>query len=220
VPYVPNAGNELALDGLLEERLWMDDWRIDGRNIGWMRGSPAKSGERILFRYDSDALYVGVQPARPLPFKWTGIELTVMVRFTAPIDSADYYRMVVQPDGFRRNFLRKGGQAPEPWNTQSQFARGENQAGWSAEWVLPFKDLGLEGAPAPGTRWRMNVVINDYSSRGRAKPTVIYGHFRDTAVHHGVILVFGNPADEAAGKVVRMRDNEVLAHSEIGRNQG
>ncbi len=68
---------------------------------------------------------------------------------------------VFNPDGDRRTMLVDRSWNAEGIRTAVRVAgtvndRRSHDLGWIAEIALPFRDLGLDGPPAPGTVWRAN----------------------------------------------------------------
>jgi hypothetical protein len=45
--------------------------------------------------------------------------------------------------------------------------RSDRDRGWTVELAIPFADLGLTRAPAPGDVWRMNLYRFDPSAENR-----------------------------------------------------
>lgn len=57
------------------------------------------------------------------------------------------------------------------WEGGGEPNSGEDGRAWRVIHTIPFSELGLSGAPLPGTFWRLGVIVHDSDLTGTTNPT-------------------------------------------------
>jgi len=151
-----------TIDGKLDDAVWQQALPLGTRNV-LGRGS-IKAQTRILFLYDKDRLYVGIDMDEP--------EIGKIKRNVSARDGRAYsddcvevwfqvrrrvYQLIVGAGGALYDASPQGSKG---WNANAAHKVHVGEKSWSFELALPFSDFGVR-ATRPGT-WRANV----YRCRG------------------------------------------------------
>jgi hypothetical protein len=174
------AAGEIAIDGSLDDPGWQGIAPLSALLLANGSGAPAQQTE-VRLCWDDACLYVAFS------CKDTDIRATfehrddplydeeVVELFLCPTGDLRHYfeievsprnvvfdAKVFNPEGDRRTML-----VDATWNAPGLRTavrvsgtlndRSAPDVGWIAEIAVPFADLGLAGAPAPGTLWRANL---------------------------------------------------------------
>ena len=164
---VTRASGAIAIDGVLDE----PDWK-SAPGIGALvqrqpdTGAPPTEPTDVTLLYDDDHLYIGISAYDSSPDRIIG---TTMVRDGA-LGSDD--RIEILLDTFRDQrtafyfatnpagalvdgLTFANGQLNTDWDAIWQVGTGRTDAGWTAEFAIPFKSLSF---PAGRTTWGFNVA--------------------------------------------------------------
>jgi hypothetical protein len=165
-PVTPATGR-ITIDGVLDE----PDWR-SAPHIGDLvqrqpdTGAPPTERTQVTLLYDGDHLYIGVVAFDSDPGRVIG---TTMVR-DATLNSEDRVEILLDtfrdqrsafyfatnPAGaFIDGLTFANGQLNTDWDAIWQVRTRRTEAGWTAEFAIPFKSLSF---PAGQTTWGFNVA--------------------------------------------------------------
>ena len=150
-----------VLDGRLDDAAWREATPLILRVR--QDGAPRRFATEIRFVHDREALYAGVRAAEPDP---AGLVLhpddpasvagdDCVEIFVDPGQTGRrYFQHIVNAAGTRLSFLYTDAGA----STGLTAAHGREEAAWTLEVKMPFRDFGM--TPAAGDRWGLDVARN------------------------------------------------------------
>ncbi len=172
---------EVTLDGSLGEPEWADAWTItEFHQLSPREGEPPGRPTEARIFYDREALYVGIR-VREDPAEIVERELErnafhrsdqdgVAVVLDTNGDGRTAYGFVVTPSGARTDMAVSDERFVtwnEDWDAFWDAETARDEAGWTAEFRIPFSSLRFE--PGPGgdvtmglTVWRYRARSNEY----------------------------------------------------------
>jgi hypothetical protein len=164
--------------------------RFEQTAIAWFGGvSPTQNYADIRVGYNANELYVYLaifdralwydeSPTRQTLTQWDAVTLLLDTAGGNTLSSSTW-RFVAQlygdPSPERRAAYRSSPsgwqvvnisfQTRPGWRGNALNNDGDSDRGWAMGFTIPFRNLGLTGEPARGTRWRMAVIVHDRDSR-------------------------------------------------------
>lgn len=213
---VEHAGEELTIDGLLEEASWQRAPRTSAF-VNTLDGSrsPLRATARLL--WDDDNLYVAFEVADDFlqntltardAHLWEQDAVEIMIDPDG--DGRDYFEIQVAPTGHIFDTRYDTRRQPQPighvdWNPNIVAAVSlegtvndqEADTGWKAEIAIPWDAFG-EGVDRPqgGTIWRANLYVMDLRSGGGGQRTAGWSPTMERDFH--VPARFGRLSFQAA----------------------
>lgn len=170
----------IRVDGEGDEEAWKTAPVLADFRTGRNPPGPARASTRVRIAFDSDSLFL-FYDCTAVRFTvagegrdsevWNGEAAEV---FLCPGEGAvPYYEIDVNPEGtlydsrihdwryeaLSRHWKEWAQAFDAPVRAQTRIARDADGkvTGWRAEMAIPFRSLGLEGAPRGNARWRFNV---------------------------------------------------------------
>ncbi|MBO5924590.1 MAG: beta-galactosidase trimerization domain-containing protein, partial [Lentisphaeria bacterium] len=177
---VAKAAGAIKLDGKLDEAVWSDAGKIT-RFYNFGTSHVQETTTEMFMAYDNKNLYLAVRCFEPDITKLARKE----TKHDSPVwcdDSVELFLAAPNNNALQLIFNTVGGhfdgelhqRVPgDPWrclgerNYSWQSKAVVEKDCWTAEMVLPFKELGI--APQAGQKWRVNLV------RNRRVPGVVRG---------------------------------------------
>ncbi len=171
--------DEITIDGILDERDWLNTERITGFVKRATGGEPAQVQSYVRLLYDNDYLYVGLEMEEPEIF---ALQANASQRDDSAIWRDDTIELMIDPDGeglryvhfainaagvFRDSERHIGmPTAGDPnYKTDAEVAGSIDEDGrWTVEMKVSAESLG--GDIIPGGSWLMNVVRSRKTGEG------------------------------------------------------
>ena len=215
----PKTGARIVLDGKIVESAWRNAAPVGPLVSLGTRVKPIEYLTRAKLMRDDDNLYVAVlcdSLKTNVPEKSPRDNRVVygndhIELFLGPFpDSGDYYQLVFDRAGNIRDSWITERNAPNKgaaWNGKWRVAVAQNERGWTAEVVLPFKVFGVKSV-RPGDVWRLKIGRGGRASGNMMWPpnptTSFHSHVADAALYFDKrnLLING---DFEAGKIGKRR---------------
>jgi hypothetical protein len=169
------ATGTIRLDGKLDEPAWAAAPVTDAfTQIDPEEGRPASQRTEVRVLFDDDALYVGVRLHDNGPIKARlgrrDMDLGDSDWFGVMIDSYHDHRTAfgfdVNPAGVRRDEVKTIDQDDNSWDPVWDVATESDNAGWTAEYRIPFSQLRFSGDSAQTWGIQFERIVgrrNEYS---------------------------------------------------------
>jgi len=221
---VPRASSPITIDGRLGEPAWAAAGRIPSFEHYRLQ-MRLKNRTEVRLLYDEEALYVafacgeanmGAVKASVADHDggvWD--DDCVEVFLDTQGDQASFVHFILNTLNTQYDAL---GSDPHGWNPkwEGKVSRWANV--WKAEIRIPFRELGLEGPPAPGHSWLGNFCREEQPAQELSCWSATMGNF-DSPGRFGRII-FGSLVDGAQADLQRIRkelDSLRRSSAESGR---
>ena len=195
-----HRGEGIRIDGTLDEPAWAKAMASVGPLVKVRDGGAASPGQGVKagFLWDDQYLYLAFEvedgdvrssfDARDAQL-WTMDNVEMFLRPSAG-SGGPYVEVQVSPANVLFDALFTGHRTPAWEKAAEALTLGVKSAvsvdgtlnapgrdrGWTAELAIPFKDLpGMDGPPAPGTRWTANLYRISDGKAGEAATWVPVG---------------------------------------------
>lgn len=156
------GGDGPVIDGRLDEAAWRTVEAVSGfvERTPNLRADPT-DGTRFRVLYDADALYVGVecddsQPDRIKATTRTRDAFTIFaddavtVKLDPAHDHRTTYGFALNPAGAQLDYIAANeGSFQREWDAVWDGAGTLTDSGWTAEWRIPWKVLGIDPSSPP-----------------------------------------------------------------------
>jgi len=201
---LPLLSGAPTLNGRLDEPFWQDACRASGF-LRFPTDELAALQPCLLAAYTADGLWLGLEttlPAGTSPravlkdrdspiFSEDTVELFLQPE---PSPAADFFQFMVSAIGTRYDAKHSDGK-PDigGYNPQWQCATSSGPGRWCAEAFIPFKALGLNAAPAPGTLWRGNFCVDSAAGFSNAMTWAHVSRNFGEPLYFGELLFSGKP---------------------------
>lgn len=181
LPHTPKDSNSvvvaftnatLEIDGLLDEPAWRNAGRVRGFLLAEGDQSPEDDTE-VLLLYDDEALYLGfiaheshitkirAEESGRDAFVWRDDAVEAFLDIGDA--STAYYQMATNIRGSMFDLLEdRAGNLDFGWNGNWEVKTSLERSSWSAEFRIPFSELGITGTPT-GEIWKGNFTRCDYA---------------------------------------------------------
>lgn len=145
----------IRIDGRLDEAAWATTPVTDAfTQVDPEEGKPASQRTEVRVLYDADALYVGVR------LHDTGRIVGRLGRRDMSLGDSDWFGLMidsyhdlrtafgfdVNPAGVKRDEIKTIETDDNTWDAVWDVATSVDSAGWTAEYRIPFSQLGFSGA--------------------------------------------------------------------------
>ncbi len=161
-----------VLDGLLNEPVWQNAGRISGFLLAEGSLKPEDDTE-VLLLYDEQALYLGfiakesniakVQAEQSGRDAFVWRDEAVEAFLDVGDASTAYFQVATNIKGSMFDLLEdRAGNLRFEWNGNWEVRTSLQQASWTAEFRIPFSELGVTESPK-GTVWKVNFTRCDYA---------------------------------------------------------
>lgn len=185
----PRASAAPVIDGRLDDAAWSTAARTE-RFVDTMSGAHAEPEVTARMTWDDDALFVAFEVADPLlrcTFEGHDAHLweqdAVELMIDPDGDGQRYGELQVSPTNLVFDTWFDARRVPQPfghagWSSELRSAVAtegtpnddEADGGWTAEIAIPWsalEPLGVRGAPARGSEWRVALYVLDARERGQ-----------------------------------------------------
>ena len=160
----------ITIDGVLDEPIWRAAPTIgDLTQRQPDQGRPPTQRTDVTLLYDRDHLYVGVVAYDSEPQRVIGMQMArdaslssddrIEILLDTFRDQRSAFYFATNPSGALVDGLVASGQLNAEWDAIWDVRTGRTDAGWTAEFAIPFKSLSF---PSGRTVWGFNIARHIY----------------------------------------------------------
>ncbi|MBL7645712.1 MAG: protein kinase [Candidatus Hydrogenedentes bacterium] len=177
---VPRADTAIAVNGHLEESVWMEEFRTGPSE----NAEAGEGGAALRARWSDNALILGFTASSPVP----GARLRVVLDsgLKDPGGISQHFHVEIGPGGITGSGARAGAREL-PWQCNWEVAMAVEGGEWQAELRIPLSELGLPARPRLHQRWRINAALLPVEGD---QALARWGFEKLDEVNHGLMLVF------------------------------
>ncbi len=201
-PSLGGTNTPIHVDGKLDEIAWRPLTSPQGEVLGALPGRPEGRNGRMLVRYNTNGVYLGLRSAERLVNP--SIVLSLQTHYAIPIEHSPRWWVRIE-NGMVSASEHTGYGRTLPWECAWNVEPSSAGTAFVAEVFIPFNNLESVAAPELGERWRLNCSLSrmDGSDSG---PTIYWGTEEVKKTEHGAIIVFGPRSADSEG-LVQAGDN-------------
>lgn len=183
---VPKISDEVLIDGFLNEPTWREPIYDDTGRIGELNTQGQKSGQRMLVRWDSTAVYLAFDVQ---DLGESGMEIAIAPKTELEPRYAGRYVVTIDPAGNLEGTYYLGT-TPQAWVIDWKVAIQTKGKTSTVEIEIPTATFATEALPVERKRWRINARVVPPSSAGSNREYPVWGESDVSLLEHGAILVF------------------------------
>lgn len=149
---VPQTATAPTVDGDISDDCWKTATTASILLLSY-EGLYAAFPTEAKLMYDASCLYVGFDCVKKRPEAHTALEYSEVL--LVPPGTAEFYKAAISEKGKLDTSIWGGIPIPS-WQGDLEYAARASATGWTAEFSIPFKAMGV-AAPAIGDTWKANL---------------------------------------------------------------
>ena len=166
---VTRITSSISVDGVLDEPVWSSAPKIgELTQREPIPGIPSTEATQVTLLYDADRFYVGVMCYDSEPNRVIGTRMErdaslgdddrIEILFDTFHDRSNAFYFATNPAGaLVDGLVFANGQSNLQWDATWEVRTRRTNAGWTAEFAIPFKSLSF---PSARTTWGFNIARN------------------------------------------------------------